>query len=133
MTVTLRSEKGSELSFAEMDANFTEVRNIEFAFFVTEGAASGETVWSYVLTRGVTFPANFDASQASLNAAVMVDCVFSIRLDGDEAGTLSFVGGVATFDLAASLDASAGNTLSLVSTDDYEFTSLSVTLRATRN
>ena len=54
MTLTLRNSKGSALSYAEMDANFTHVDLFKSVENVTGGGAlSTTTVVSFISTTGV--------------------------------------------------------------------------------
>ena len=54
MTLTLRNTKGSALSYAEMDANFTHVDLFKSVENVTGGGAlSTSTVVSFISTTGV--------------------------------------------------------------------------------
>lgn len=127
MTVTLRSEKSEVLTIAEMDENFREVRNVERGFFLTLGAAAGETVWSYAPAKPLRFPMGLPSSVAVSISDVPFTGSFSLRLNGGEIGTIDFVDGSATFTFPSDIDTVPGSELSLVAADDYDYERIAIT------
>jgi hypothetical protein len=151
-TIVTRSGKGSALTFAEGDANFTNLNNdkIELTDISVgaEGAASGDGSISYNNTTGVfTFtPADTSGLAALTNISVGAEGaasgggslsynnttgVFTFSpADTDSFGTLSNVVEDTTPQLGGNLDGQA-NTVSNIQLKDYKETNFALSYGAT--
>lgn len=130
MTITLRSEKGSELTFTEMDDNFLAIRERELAFFVSGGSADDEVIWSFVTMRTLLLPTGLTGSQVIAHATPPLTGSFLIKVDTLAAGTINFASGVGSFVFGGFQELPPGTELSVVSNGDYTFDTLAVTFRA---
>lgn len=85
------------------------------AFFNAGCSVTGQTLAQFVFTRQVQFEPNMSGSKAMLRTSATASCVFSIRKDGSEFGTISFPAGgaVGVFSATATTVFGAGSTLEI--------------------
>lgn len=135
----------SSQTFAIVQHNGTLLRSVTSSqaaapfdvgtYFPAGCSVTGQTIMSFVFTRSVQFGVNMTGSRARLTASATASCVFSIRKDGSEFGTISFAanGFVGIFSATTTTVFGAGSVLE-VRTGDADATAggLFFTLAGTR-
>ncbi|MBB5276300.1 hypothetical protein HNR26_002352 [Rhizobium rosettiformans] len=132
MTITLRSESASELTFEQMDSNLLEVRNYDLSFTATGGSNADEVLWAYIAARPLKLPVALDSSLMTvIGATAALTLVF--KKNDIEVGSVTFDAGAATFDFPSEETLNPGDVLTITSSGDYEFVTLALTVRSLIN